>query len=418
MKTKNNLDSTADLKSSKYLPGGLNPLPTDTHIVRGLGGKCWDQNDKSYIDFICACGPLVLGHCNSEVNQAAIEQMGKGMIFPFKTPLQEELALVLKNLFPHTPQVRLMKTGSEAVSASIRLARAYTKRSIIIRCGFHGWHDQVISPDVSWHRYDIDSNHPRLIPGVPIPDHPLVISWNGESLAELDRIFVENDSNIAALILDPVQIREPLEANLKAICELTHRRKSLFILDEVKTGFRVDLRGVQGLYNVQPDLSVFSKAIANGFPLAALLVSEKIAGLVDSTQIMGTYNGELVSIAAALKNISILEKPDSIPWLWYLGQKLIDGINRILNQHQLIDDIQAVPYRWPCMPYIWFHQNSEIAQTIKPCFYEKLIQRGILLFANHMNFVCLAHSLKDIEETLEIVDSSLKDCLSTYNYSK
>ena len=130
--------------SSRYLPGGLKPLPHGTYITRGLGGRCWDQNNKVYVDFVSACGPLVLGHCNPEVNQAVIEQMERGMLFPSNTPMRDELVSVLKRIFPYAAQIHFMKTGSEAVAAAIRLARAYTGKNKIIRCGFHGWHDQVV----------------------------------------------------------------------------------------------------------------------------------------------------------------------------------------------------------------------------------------------------------------------------------
>jgi glutamate-1-semialdehyde aminotransferase len=304
-----------------------------------------------------------------------------------------------------------MKTGSEAVAAAIRLARTYTGKNKIIRCGFHGWHDQVISPDVSWHRYEADSRPPNLIPGVPIPEEPLVLSWNGEDIQQLEELFRVNHLNIAALLLDPVQLREPLEENLKTLRRLTRDEEALFILDEIKTGFRVSLGGVQDLYNVQPDLTILSKAFANGFPLAAVVGSAEILDFAPSAKIMGTYNNELVSIAAALKTISILERPTSIPWLWQVGQHLIDGINELLNRYNLIDDIQAVPYRWSCMPYIWFHSRSERAQCLKPIFYEQLVQRGVLLLANHMNFVCLAHTVRDVEDTLQAIGDALADCL-------
>ena len=401
---------TGNIKPSYSFPGGFKPLPPDHYIARGLGGRCWDQNDKAYIDFICACGPLVLGHCNAEVNQAVIEQIQRGMIFPSNTPQRDELASVLKRIFPYAERSLFMKTGSEAVAAAMRLARAFTGKTKIIRCGFHGWHDPVVSPDVSWHRYEVDSNPPCLVTGIPTPD-PLMLSWNGEDIQKLEDIFQANRSTIAALLIDPVQLREPIAENLQHLRKLTRNEEALLILDEIKTGFRVSLAGVQGLYNVEPDITVLSKAIANGFPLAAVIGSAEILDLAPSAKIMGTYNNELVSIVAALKTISILERPTSIPWLWQVGQYLIDGINQLLNRYSLIDDIEAVPYRWPCMPYIWFHSNSERVQYFKLTFYEHLVKRGILLLANHMNFVCLAHTLLDIEDALQAIDDALVDCL-------
>lgn len=397
------------------LPGGVpSALPSPgSYIVRGLGGRCWDQNGKVFIDFVCGYGPLVLGHCNAEVNQAVIEQMERGMMFPSNSPLHDELTSVLKRIFPYTDRSLFLKSGSEAVSAAIRLARAFTGKTKIIRCGFHGWHDSVVSPHVSWHLYEPDPQPPRLVAGVPQASlEPLVLPWYGEDLQQLEDLFREHRSTVAALLLDPVQLREPLEDCIRELRRLTRDEGALLILDEIKTGFRVSLAGVQGLYNVQPDLTILSKAISNGFPLSAVVGRAEILNLSASAKIMGTYNNELVSIAAALKTISILERPTSIPWLWQIGQKLINGINEIMNRLELIDDIQAIPYRWPCMPYILFRSRSERAQRLKPAFHQQLVQRGVLSLANHMNFICLAHTTDDVEDALQIVEDALVDCLS------
>jgi len=400
-------------KVARLLPGGVPPLLPDGYLSRGLGGRCWDQNGKVYIDFVSGYGPLILGHCNREVNQAVIQQINRGVMFPSYSPLYDELSSVLKRIFPYADRSLLMKTGSEAVSAAIRLARAYTGKTKIIRCGFHGWHESVVSPRASWHLYEPDPQPPRLVAGVPqVGPEPLVLSWDGVDLQQLADLFQAHRPSVAALLLDPVQLRKPLEDHLKQLRTLTYDEGALLILDEIKTGFRVSLAGVQGLYNVQPDLTILSKAISNGFPLSSVVGRAEILNLSSSARIMGTYNNELVSIAAALKTISILERPKSIPWLWQIGQRLIDGVNEILTRYALIDDIQAVAYRWPCLPYIWFHKRSEKAQRLKPMFYRQLIQRGVLLLANHMNFVCLAHTACDVEDALQIIEDVLVDCLS------
>lgn len=397
-----------------FLPGGvisaLHPLP-DHYIAYGKGGLCWDQYGNRYVDFINGYGPLILGHSNDEVNQAVFEQMKCGTLFPSHSPLYDELLSVLRRHFPYIDRCLFLKTGSEAVSAAIRLARTYTGKTKIIRCGFHGWHDALMTSHLSWHLYEPDPYPPRTPLGViQNSPEPLVISWIGEDLQQLADLFNAHRPDVAALLLDPVQLREPIENHLAQIYRIVNREEALLILDEAKTGFRVSLSGAQGLYHIQPDLTILSKGISNGFPLATVIGRHEILDLSPITKIMGTYNNELVSIAAALKTISILEQQNSIPWLWQIGQLLIDGVNEILNRYGLIDIIKAVPYRWPCMPYIWFLSTSKKAQELKEEFYYKLCQRGILLLANHMNFVCLAHTIKDIEDTLQAIEDVLQDC--------
>ncbi len=408
-----NEETSRDIKSTPLMPGGVPSILPDDYITRGLGGRCWDQNGKVYTDFICGYGPLILGHCNEEVNQAVIKQMEQGMVFPAYNPLYNELSSVLQRLFPYADRCLFMKTGSEAVSAAVRLARAFTGKTKIIRCGFHGWHDTVVSPYILWHQYETDPEPPRSVAGVPqVIGESLVLNWDGEDIQQLEDLFRTNHSDVAALLLDPVQLREPMDDHLKQLRKLTYSEGALLILDEIKTGFRVSLAGVQGLYKVQPDLTVLSKGISNGFPVSIVIGQSEILNLSANAKIMGTYNNELISIAAALKTISILERPTSIPWLWQTGQRLINGTNEILTRYGLIDDIQAVAYRWPCMPYIWFHSHSKRAQRLKAGFYRQLIQRGVLLLPNHMNFICLAHTISDVENALQAIEDSLKDCLS------
>ena len=403
-------DPSDKLSSPHMLPGGVPSALSFAEpacIMRGRGGHCWDQMGQQYIDFICGYGPVILGHSHDEVNAAVIQQLEHGILFPSKSPMHDELNERLKQFFPYSSETLFLKTGSEAVATAIRLARAFTGKMKIIRCGFHGWHDAMISPSVSWHLYEADPQPPRFIAGVPPSTFQDILSWNGEDFQQLSDLCNEHSSEVAALIIDPIQIREPIEENLKQLRALTHNQGMLLILDEIKTGFRVSLGGVQQLYGIQADLTILSKAIANGFPLAVVLGRKEIMSLSPSLRIMGTYNNERVSVAAALMTISILERPGIITWLWEAGQQLIDGFNEILNRKQLIDDICAVPYRWPCLPALWYRRHSEMANRLMPVLHRELAHRGVLLLANHPNFVCVEHTHRDIEDALQIFEDSL-----------
>jgi glutamate-1-semialdehyde aminotransferase len=403
-----------ELSSPRMLPGGVPSalsFAQAPYITLGRGGRCWDQSGKVYIDFICGYGPVILGHGQTDVNAAVIEQLERGILFPANSPLHDELNAKLKQLFPYSDEALFFKTGSEAVAAAIRLARAFTGKMKVIRCGFHGWHDTMASPSISWHLYEADPQPPRLIAGIPAASSQDVLSWNGEDFKQLVDLCNANRSEVAALIVDPIQIREPIEENLKQLRVFTLKQEILLILDEIKTGFRVSIGGVQQLYGVQADLTILSKAIANGFPLAVVLGRKEIVSLAPSLRIMGTYNNELASVAAALMTISILERPGVIPWLWEAGQQLIDGFNEILNRKQLIDDVCARAYRWPCLPALWYRQRSEKAKRLMPILHRELASRGVLMLANHPNFICVEHTHDDIGDALQIFEDSLSDCL-------
>ena len=408
-----NAYSSSDVSPPRMLPGGVpSALSSEgaRYIANGQGGRCWDQFGKAYIDFICGHGPVILGHAHTEVNAAVVKQLANGILFPSNSPLYDELSAKLKQLFPYSDETLFFKTGSEAVAAAIRLARAFTGKMKIIRCGFHGWHDAMISPSISWHLYEADPKPPRLIAGIPPSLSQDVLTWNGEDFQQLVDLCNAHKSEVAALIADPIQIREPVAENLKQLRVLTRDQGMLFILDEIKTGFRVSLGGVQQLYGLEGDLTILSKAIANGFPLAVVLGRKEILSLAPSLRIMGTYNNELVSIAAALMTIAILERPGIIAWLWEAGQQLIDGFNEILERKQLIEDVCAMPYRWSCLPALWYRQRSERAKRLMPVLHRELANQGVLLLANHPNYICAEHTHRDIGDALQIFEDSMNHC--------
>lgn len=397
------------------LPGGIPSVlkaSAEIYLESGKGGRCKDQTGKEYVDWICSFGTLILGHANDEVNHSVMEQMKSGSIFPSFHPFLELLDTTLQSLYPYARGILLLKTGSEAISAAIRLARAFTNKPKIIRCGFHGWHDTVISPHISWHIYEKDSKLPREATGVlsSSPDH-IALRWDGEDLQQLEDLFAANRGQIAAFLIDPVQLREPLGENLSEIMAIVRRNETLFIFDEAKTCFRVSLAGVQGLYGVEPDLTILSKGMSNGFPLSIVLGRPEIMKLGASARIMGTYNNELLSVVSALKTIEILQREQGPQKLWQTGEQLIDGINEVFERWSCLDNIQTVAYRWPCMPFIWFKSQSEWAQSIKPLFYRNIERGGVLMLPDHMNFTCLTHTEDDISHTVDVVDYAMRSCL-------
>jgi glutamate-1-semialdehyde 2,1-aminomutase len=280
-----------------------------------------------------------------------------------------------------------------------------------VRCGFHGWHDHVVSPFLSWHLFEVDRVPPEPVAGLPTYHSDGVLVWDGDDLNKLSELFEQNRGEIAALILDPVQLRNPILDILRAIRELTHRHDSLLILDELKTGFRVSLSGVQGHYGVWADIVLVGKAIANGFPLAVVLAPEWARPLSRTARLKGTFNAELVSVAAAIATTDILARPGIIEGLAKMGQRFIDGINVVVTDLGLTQHIQAVPYRWPCMPYIWFRSDSEVAGSLKQPFYTSMTSAGHLLLADHMNFMMVAHTEDDVDQTVGAAEQILSGLL-------
>lgn len=374
----------------------------------GRGAHCWTTDGREYIDLVCGQGPVVLGHAHPAVIAAVARQLQQGTLLPGPGPVFYELRDELLKLYPHSDDLITFKTGSEAVAAAMRLARAYTGRKAILRVGFHGWHDQMISPYLRCHSYDpatFDESWPL---GVSHEAHSdLVRVWYGSDPRDLITAVRDTGQQLAAVILDPVQLMPPTIGPLATELANTLREEgALLICDESKTGFRVHLGGFQALYGIAADLTVLSKALANGLPLAGVLGKQDVMMLASGARIKGTFGSETASIAAALATIETLKQEDGPRALSTIGTRLINGLNDIIGSVGLQADMSAVPYQWPCMPYIRF---AEMSHSLEDPFFVKLVQRGVLMLRNHMSYVSLALTRTDIDRVIDAAHYALKE---------
>ena len=198
---------------------------------------------------------------------------------------------------------------------------------------------------------------------------------------------------------------DDVATNLRAVCDLAHKYGALVILDEVKTGFRTALGGVQQLSGVAADLTVVSKALGNGFPIAAVVCSEETARLAAVAKVKGTYNSELISIAAATATLRVLSQERAPARLHQTGSRLIERFNETVELRGLQDSVRAIPYRWPCMPHIAFRGADRRQHSEE--FSSELLREGIVWLPNHMNYVSLAHTEEHIERFIEAADKVL-----------
>jgi len=371
----------------------------------GEGCRCWTTDGSEYIDLICGNGSVILGHAHSSVTQAVIRQLEKGSMLPGPGPVFNKLRELLLDFYPHADDILTFKTGSEAVAASIRLARAYTKRNKILRIGYHGWHDQVVSPHVRCHSYDESKFKKNWPPGVPHDKYEnLMLIWHGSNLHELLDLLHGENSDIAAVIIDPVQLRSSdFEEGIK-LANAIHNIGALLIFDESKTGFRVDLGGVQSLYGLSADLTILNKAIANGLPLSVVLGRNDLITIAKPARIKGTFGLETAAIAAAVATINILKSVDAPKILNELGTYLIDGLNEVIQLSGLDSELLAVPYQWACMPYIHFRGDEE---SLQDKFYTNLLNQGVLMLHSHMSYVSLSMTKKDIDKVVISVQEVL-----------
>lgn len=283
-----------------------------THVKRGQGCWLWDLENRRYLDFICGLGTNLLGYAQTQVNGAIQEQMALGATHSLATPLEVEVAEQLKACFPFTGAWRFLKSGSDACSAAVKIARAATGRLRVASVGYHGHDDPFVS-----------LTPPAL--GVPKKD--------GLEIELFDERTMNVGSDLAAVIVEPVVTDASDERRrwLQRLREECTRQGVLLIFDEVITGFRWPKFGVSTAWGITPDIICLGKAIANGMPLAAVGVTPQVKlKTPPETFISSTYAGETLSLASAKKTLELLlSKKFDIDWLWKRGQEFLDWFNSL-----------------------------------------------------------------------------------------
>lgn len=381
-------------RARKVIVGGGQPhkRPNPPHpvmIARGSGSHFWDADGNEYIDYLMAYGPVLLGYGYPRVVEAVAEHIKKGNIYNVGHPLEIELAEKLVELVPSAERVTYFVGGSDATTGAIKLARAYTGKEKIVRFGYHGWHDWCHSE-----RGALAATAQYTLGGMEFNDL--------DSAAD---IFKKNPGEIACIIMEPTSFELPEEGYLENLKKLAHENDALLIFDEVKTGFRYSLGGAQEYLDVTPDMSVLSKAMANGFGVAAVVGKEEIMEEVAGVWVAATFHGEVSMVAAALATIAEMEEKSGIEYIWRQGNKLLDGYREITQrlgiENARIEGIGP-------MPFFGLHGGSESLDKFNRTFYQETLDNGLYLPEGHIWFISLSHTDDDIARTLEISEAAMK----------
>ena len=351
-------------------------------LQRGEGSHVWDVDGNEFIDYITGLGPIILGYNDEDVNKAITEQLKDGITFSLPHPLEVELAEDLKKLIPCAEMVRYGKNGSDATTATIRIARAFTGREKIACCGYHGWQDWYITT----------TTRKR---GVPKAMDSLICTFEYNKIDTLRKAFAENPGQIAAVIMEPIGVEDPQPGFLEQVRDIAHQNGALLIFDEVVTGFRVSLGGAQSYYKVIPDLAAFGKALSNGMPLSVVAGKKEIMQTSEDVFISMTSGGETLSLAAARATLKKLQEKNVIHHLWTMGQRLKDGIIAGIKTNELPIKVKGLPVHFVC---VFKDASGQESLEFKSLFIQEMTKRGILT-GGYFN-QCYAHSAEDIEKTL------------------
>ncbi|HXF75703.1 MAG TPA: aminotransferase class III-fold pyridoxal phosphate-dependent enzyme [Methylomirabilota bacterium] len=389
-------------KAQRLIPGATQTLSkgpsqyvqgvAPVFLARAKGSHVWDVDGNEYIDYPMALGPIVLGHGYPAVDEAVRRQMADGVSFSLPHPLECEVAERMAAMIPCAEMVRFGKNGSDATAGAVRLARAYTGRDVIACSGYHGWQD--------WH-----IGTTAFSRGVPEAVKKLTLAFEYNRIETLEKIFAENPGKVAAVIMEPVGVIEPKDDFLRRVQELCRREGALLIFDEVITGFRLALGGAQEYFGVVPDLACFGKAIANGYPLSAVVGPREIMKRFEEVFFSFTFGGETLSLAAAKATMEEMAEKNVIPHLWEQGRQLIDGF-RALARELRVEGFMRCEGLAPRSVIGFFDQSGRESLAVKSLFQQECLKRGVL-FSGGQN-ICFSHSPADIEHTLRVYRAAME----------
>ncbi|WP_353618591.1 aminotransferase class III-fold pyridoxal phosphate-dependent enzyme [Spartinivicinus marinus] len=371
-------------KPQQFAPGHF-----PVYLESGEGALVKDVDGNIYIDFICGLAANTLGHNHSAIVNTIREHLGKGIIHSLPTPVEIKTAQALVDFIPGGEMVRFFKTGADANSAAIRLARHITNKEKIIAIGYNGWHDQ----------YMFDT------PGVPdaIKNYtyrmPLFTPDNEQPVLDL---ITEQGDTIAAVLLSVPYNRVLTTEFVQQLRGLCDKHQVLLVMDEVVTGFRLALGGAQEYFGVKADLVTLSKGISAGMPLSAVVGDTKFMSKMEQLQVSTTFGGEMLSLEVCCSVLNEYKTTNYIEHIATLGRQLKDGINQIATK--LSAPLTIVGY--DPIPLFLFSKNPEQQAKYAELFLAQMAKRGVLL-RRDVNFICGAHTTEQIDHTIAATKASL-----------
>ncbi|HEX6873180.1 MAG TPA: aminotransferase class III-fold pyridoxal phosphate-dependent enzyme [Micromonosporaceae bacterium] len=353
------------------------------YMSRANGAYLWDVDNNRYVDYLLGYGPVVLGHADPRVTAAAVRELDNGScIAPLWSPVQVELNELLVSLIPGAEASYLLKTGSDATSTAVRLARIFTGRDRVVRFGYNGWHDWAAGSPA----------------GIPAGTRENTLLFELTEPDSLRQLFATYPDEIACVLTMPFEYEVIPDGLLAELRDIVHRNGALFVLDEMRSGFRMRIGGAQEYFGVTADLVTFSKAMANGHPISAVVGRADVLDCLARTRISSTFYAGPADMAAAMATIAILRDTDAIEYLWHVGAALQDGLRTLIHD----GDIEAEVVGYPPAPFLRFTSDDpRRQQALTRRFFIETTRRGVLFHPDHQWFVSASHTIADVEWTLQ-----------------
>lgn len=359
-------------------------------MSRSNGCRVWDADGREYLDFVMALGAVALGYGHPAVVEAAVRAIQEGGVGSLAPVLEEQVAETAVRLVPGMEQVRFLKTGAEATAAAVRLARVSTGREHVLGCGYHGWLD--------WCERGSGK-------GVPAATRSLYAELPFNEPERSRELIRAVGDRLAAVVFEPVILDPPSAEWLAVLREETTRCGAVLVVDEVKTVCRLAVGGGCERFGISPDLVVVGKAIANGFPLAAVGGRADLMRNVARTWISSTLSTEWVSLAAASSTLQVMAKQNVPSHLARIGGRLLRGLEALARRHEsVISEVKGLPE----MCFLQYRAEAASAGVARWC-----AARGLLFKRSAYNFVSLAHDEAAVDRALDLLDQALSSVART-----
>ena len=369
-------------------------------IERGEGCYLFDVDGNKFLDFGMALGTTMLGYAYPPVVEAAYKAMVKGINFTRPSYIEAETAEILKEIIPSAEMIKFAKNGSDAVTAAVKLARAATGRDYVARCAqdpFNSVNDWFIGSTV-------------VNRGVPVTVQELTLKFNYNDIESCKNLFEQYPGKIACFIFEPVSLIPPKDNFLKELQDLCKKNGSLFIFDEVVSGFRFHLGGAQKWLGITPDITALGKSLGNGFSVSALVGKKEymeLGGIEHKSErvflLSTTHGAETHCLAAAQKVIQMMQETKLQEHVWKLGQRLQEGVRAAAKEVGAEKYMDVFGY--PCKPaFVAKDENGEVSMIARTLFLQETCARGLLF---PYVSISLAHTEKEIDFAIEVIKDAL-----------
>ena len=405
MEAKRFIRSEAALEiGKKYIPGGvigtrrpenLVPEAYPLYVREGKGSHFFDIDGNEYIDYLAGFGPVILGHAYEVVDNAAVERIRKGFCFDLSQEVQNALAEKVIGMIPCAEKVIFVLSGSDATTAAIRLARTFTGRDKIMKFGYTGWHDWSVPVAV----------------GIPAKAREDIIPFEYNNIESAEMVMDKHKGQIAGVIITPLahEYNQPLEFPkdhfLQKLRDLTRANGALLIFDEIRTGFRLAKGGAQEYFGVTPDLAVFGKAMANGYPIGMVAGRDEVMMAAMKAYISSTFFFNSFPMEAALACLDEIEKREVIPHIWKQGEKLKQGLQEIVARYEIPAEVSGPGP----MPFLTFVPDTKKKHAERrKLFYTETTAHGVFVHPFHHWYIFYTHSDDDIQQTLSVMDKAME----------